>query len=152
MIDKIVSGGQTGVDRAALDTAINNNIAYCGWCPRGRLAEDGAIDEQYDLKETKSNNYAQRTEWNVRDSDGTLILNTGPLQGGTALTANLATLQNKPFLIVNLDVQPDTTVIVEWITSNDIKILNIAGPRERKQPGIYKKTCQLLEKLIMQGE
>jgi len=135
-----------------LDAAINNNIAYGGWCPHGRLAEDGAIDDRYKLTETESSDYTQRTEWNVRDTDATLILNTGPLQGGTALTAKLAKLQNKPILIVNLDAKPDKTVIVEWITNNDIRTLNIAGPRETKRPGIYEKTCQLLEDLVMQSE
>mgnify|MGYP003793290687 CR=1 FL=1 len=90
MIKKIVSGGQTGVDRAALDVAMQLGIPVGGWCPRGRRAEDGRIPDSYPLREASSVNYAKRTELNVRDSDGTLILSGGPLTGGTALTESLA--------------------------------------------------------------
>ncbi len=148
MINKIISGGQTGVDRAALDAAINNNIPHGGWCPRGRLAEYGVIDERYKLTETESNDYAQRTEWNVRDTDGTLILNTGRLQGGTAFTAKVAESYKKPCLIVDLDEGIVSMIIATWMTQNNIKSLNMAGPRESKQQGIYKKAYLAVEKLI----
>src|ERR1700746_3926565 len=103
LISKIVSGGQTGVDRAALDVALDLGIACGGWCPKGRLAEDGPIPERYPLEETTLPFYPQRTERNVRDSDGTLVLTVGPPKGGTALTLVLARRQKKPFRVVNLN-------------------------------------------------
>jgi len=106
MIKKIVSGAQTGVDRAGLDAAMKLGVATGGWCPAGRLAEDGTIPEKYALTETESADYKVRTEWNVRDSDATLILNLGPLEGGTALTTELAKQHKKPCLIVRLDATP----------------------------------------------
>ena len=89
-LNTVISGGQSGVDRAALDAAIQLSIAHGGWCPQGRRAIDGMIDERYQLTETPSAHYSQRTEWNIRDSDATLILGWGPLDGGSALTAKLA--------------------------------------------------------------
>ena len=95
----IVSGGQTGADRAALDFAIAHGIAHGGWCPRGRLAEDGPIPSRYQLRETPSRKYAQRTEWNVRDSDATALFTLAPqMQGGTALTPDVAERLGKPWL------------------------------------------------------
>ena len=132
MINKIISGGQTGVDRAALDSAINNGIEHGGWCPRGRVAEDGMIDSQYNLKETESSNYYCRTEWNVRDSDGTLILHYDHLEGGTALTSRFAKKHNKPYMLVDLRNNVDTATLLKWIKNQDISVLNIAGPRESK--------------------
>ena len=106
---KIISGGQTGVDRAALDAACEALIPSGGWCPKGRRAEDGVIPERYCLKETRAKSYAVRTGWNVRGSDGTLILYKG-LQGGeTELTFKMARQQGKPFLMVQLDEDPELT-------------------------------------------
>ncbi|MCZ6526748.1 MAG: putative molybdenum carrier protein, partial [Gammaproteobacteria bacterium] len=139
LIDKIISGGQTGVDRAALDIAIKHNIAHGGWCPRGRIAEDGTIDERYNLTETDSREYACRTKWNVRDSDGSLILNSGRLAGGTAVTVSVSRRCNKPCHCISLDKTTDVSDAIEWISRHNIRILNIAGPRESKQPGIYKE-------------
>ena len=91
MLDKIISGGQTGADRAALDWAIEHSISHGGWCPKGRMAENGKIDSRYQLEETPSQDYAQRTQWNVRDSDATLIFSIGQnLLGGSLLTKNFA--------------------------------------------------------------
>src|SRR6516162_1127534 len=101
VISKVVSGGQTGVDRAALDIALELGIPCGGWCPKGRLAEDGTIPNHYPLKETPLPLYPQRTEWNVRNSDGTLVLTTGQTKGGTALTIAIARRQKKPRLIIN---------------------------------------------------
>ena len=97
MIERIVSGGQTGADRAALDFAISRGIPHSGWCPKGRKAEDGALDARYNLKETPSANYLQRTEWNARDSDGTVIFSLAPvLTGGSLKTQVFTTKHKKP--------------------------------------------------------
>ena len=99
---RIVSGGQTGADRAALDWAISNDIPHGGWCPAGRLAEDGMIDSRYNLQETPESKYIQRTEWNVRDSDATIIFSTSPkLSGGSLATAEIAMSLNKPYLFLS---------------------------------------------------
>jgi hypothetical protein len=132
----VVSGGQTGVDRAALDAAIAAGIPHGGWCPRGRLAEDGAIPDRYALVEHASPDYAARTLANVVDSDGTLILARGALAGGTALTRALAERHAKPLLVIDLDASPDPAAVRAWIEAHDMRVLNVAGPRESQQPGI----------------
>lgn len=147
-IKMIISGGQTGVDRAALDAALTNHIGHGGWCPRGRTAEDGIIDARYRLRETDSPKYAVRTRRNVRDSDGTLILYTGRLEGGTALTAQVATTLHKPVLVIDLEQPVQNMQIEDWINDNDINVLNVAGPRESKQPGVYHKAYDLLNSLF----
>ena len=147
-LTRIISGGQTGVDRAALDIAIQLDIPHGGWCPRGRRAEDGIIDGRYHLKETVSEDYAQRTEFNVRDSDGTLILNIGELSGGTLLTAQCARQLNRPLLIINLNEPFVCAPVYTWLNRSEIKILNIAGPRESKWTGIYKLASIYLEKIF----
>src|SRR5262245_20122993 len=99
MLRKIISGGQTGADRAALDWSIRRRIPHGGWCPKGRKAEDGTIDLRYRLVETPSDDYAQRTEWNVRDSDATAVFSIrNELQGGSLLTFEMATQYNKPVI------------------------------------------------------
>ena len=148
MIKKIVSGGQTGVDRAGLDAAIQHNIPHGGWCPRGRRAEDGRIDDRYQLTESVSHDYALRTENNVRDSDGTLILNIGKLDGGTAYTAHVAEILHKPCLILDISVSRDTADVLGWLNDNNIQTLNIAGPRESKYPGIYEKALTELTRIL----
>src|SRR6516225_6787777 len=101
MIAKIVSGGQTGVDRAALDFALESGVPCGGWCPATRKAEDGPISARYPLTETPTDDYAQRTEWNVRDSDATLVLTHGIPAGGTALTIACAKRDGKPCLVID---------------------------------------------------
>ncbi len=133
---KIVSGGQTGVDRAALDTAIALQIPHGGWCPRGRPAEDGRIPDHYDLRETESTAYPVRTERNVVDSDATLILCRGPLGGGTELTARLAEKHGRPCLIVDLREPPSGETVLRWLREQQVEVLNVAGPRESQSPGI----------------
>jgi len=137
----MVSGGQTGVDRAALDAALAHGLAVGGWCPRGRRAEDGAIPECYPLTETDSRDYADRTRANVRNSDGSLILGWGTLTGGTRLTAECARAQAKPCLIVDLTAaaQDDGAVarVGGWIASHGIRTLNVAGPRASEAPDAY---------------
>ncbi len=150
MLKKIISGGQTGADRAALDWAIAHGIAHGGWCPRDRRAEDGAIDARYRLQETESPHYRQRTGYNVEDSDGTLVLNLGPLTGGTLETIRIAERLGKPCLLLALDAgatPADAQKLSAWLGEKRISTLNIAGPREGKRPGMYAATCRLLETL-----
>lgn len=131
-----MSGGQTGVDRAALDVAIALGFEHGGWCPSGRLAEDGAIPSRYVLKETDASDYSVRTELNVVDSDGTLILHTGVLQGGTNLTRRLARRHRKPLLLVELGTAPPPSEVCDWLKRQNVRVLNVAGPRESSSPGI----------------
>ena len=148
MFSKIVSGGQTGVDRAALDVAIEFGIPCGGWCPKGRTAEDGPIDARYPLQETPSEDYAQRTTWNVRDSDGTLIVTWGRPTGGTAQTVDDANGLGRPHLVVDLSLHPDPSVVRVWAATHTVRILNVAGPRESKVPGISVQASQFLRKLL----
>lgn len=145
---KIVSGGQTGVDRAALDVALSLGIPCGGWCPRGRRAEDGAIPSRYPLAETPTARYPERTAWNVRDSDGTLVLHAGRPRGGTALTLRLLARERKPTLQVDLDAAPDPGVVARWMASGAIRVLNVAGPRESECPGVGRRAKQFLESAL----
>ena len=145
----IVSGGQTGVDRAALDFALRHNIPCGGWCPAGRCAEDGPISTQYPLTETPTREYAERTEWNVRDSDGTLILTMGPPTSGTACTVEWAKQYARPCFVVDFSDPEDTVSSVHaWMNKYVIRKLNVAGPRESKTPGIYERALYYLESLF----
>jgi predicted Rossmann-fold nucleotide-binding protein len=150
MLKRIVSGGQTGVDRAALDAALEHNLPCGGWCPKGRKAEDGPIPAHYPLQETKSSDYRVRTEQNLKEVDGTLILTRGKPTGGTALTIKLAHKHGKPCLVLDLGQmeQGPVAVIQAWIKGNAIKALNVAGPRESKLPGIHKAAKDVLSGLI----
>jgi hypothetical protein len=148
-VEKVISGGQTGVDRAALDAAAAVGLAVGGWCPRGRRAEDGVIDSAYPLTETPESGYAQRTEWNARDADATLVLTWGPLEGGTALTVRFLEAAEKPFLLVALDEGPDPERVRNWLREERVAVLNVAGPRGSKAPGIYAAARELLERVLM---
>ncbi len=143
----IISGGQTGVDRAALDVALALHLPCAGWCPRGRRAEDGPLAARYPLRETDSPDYPPRTERNVRDADATLILNRGPLAGGTAYTVRMAEKHAKPCLIVDLDAA-DPVAIIAWLLAQRVNRLNIAGPRESSRPGIYAQASALLRDIL----
>jgi hypothetical protein len=148
VITKIVSGGQTGVDWAALDVAIARGISHGGWCPRGRRAEDRRIPDVYDLQETDERDYSVRTRHNVEDSDGTLILSGGTLTDGTALTRKLAKQEGSPVHVVDLRQKPDFAAVEHWVLDNRIRVLNIAGPRESQQPGICEQTREWLSGLF----
>jgi len=146
----IISGGQTGADRGALDFAIKHGYTHGGFAPRGRLAEDGLIPLKYQLNELKKGGYRQRNKRNVEGSDGTLIVNLGELDGGTMATQVFAQRSSKPHLVVQLDhgVTAEVVVsVIEWVQQHDIQTLNVAGPRESKRPGIYNLTRELLVKV-----
>ena len=140
----IVSGGQTGVDRAALDVAMERGIPCGGWCPAGRRAEDGPIDPRCPLRETPSADPAQRTEWNVRDSDGTLLLVTSAPSPGTELTHDVARRLGRPVHRWHLDAPQDGDAFRHWLRTHNIRTLNVAGPRESESPGVYALACAWL--------
>ncbi len=143
---KIISGGQTGVDRAALDAAIAAGFPIGGWCPKGRKAEDGVIDRRYALTETPLAGYAQRTEWNVRDSDGTLIFYRTKIKGGTLLTLKTAERYGSPCWCIDLG----KSMLTELPLRGPQSILNIAGSRESEAPGIYEQVFEMLKELLLQ--
>jgi Circularly permutated YpsA SLOG family len=147
-LEKIISGGQTGVDRAALDAALELGISCGGWCPKGRRAEDGIIPLKYPLEETSSPDYPQRTEFNIQDSNGTLILTWGPPLGGTLLTLKLARKHRKPYQLMDLAEAIDALSVREWISKNEITVLNVAGPRESEAPGIYARALNFLREVF----
>jgi predicted Rossmann fold nucleotide-binding protein DprA/Smf involved in DNA uptake len=144
----IRSGGQTGVDRAALDAALAAGFTVRGWCPKGRLAEDGLIPQEYPLEETPTDEYAQRTRWNVRDSDATLIVASGPVAGGTACTIEVAGELGRPVRVVDPQRPADIRQIAEWIDRLAVRDLNVAGPRESSSRGIYRQSRAFLDELL----
>lgn len=143
----IVSGGQTGADRAGLDFAICNNIPHRGWCPQGRKAEDGSIPSQYHLEETPSADYSQRTEWNARDSDGTVIFTRSrELTGGSKSTAEFASLHGRPMIHLYPGAKRNLPLdLTNFVTTHGIGTLNVAGSRESKEPGIYRFAIEVLK-------
>ena len=142
----IISGGQTGADRAALDFAIKAGLPHSGWCPKGRRAEDGPIASRYELRETPSRRYAQRTQWNVRDSDATVAFTITPkVSGGTALTLQFAERLGKPSLHLSRDALSTTgadpaklaaEALISFIEEHQVHVLNVAGPRGSQEPAI----------------
>ncbi len=148
MLKKIISGGQTGADQAALDVAIKKGIPHGGWLPRGRKTEKGALPERYLLQEMPDDSYARRTEKNVIDSDGTLIISHGMLTGGSELTLKFAEKHHRPCLHLDLNKTIDFQAaqgIKAWLKKYDIEILNVAGPRESHDPAIYQATAEILQ-------
>jgi hypothetical protein len=149
---KIISGGQTGADRAALDVALEHGVEIGGWVPQGRLAEDGRIPDRYvSLVETDSPDPAERTRRNVQDADATLIVSHGPLSGGSRLTLEEARQQRKPAL--HLDVQAlgfasASARLREWLDAERPRVLNVAGPRASEDTGIYVAVTWLLRTAI----
>ena len=142
----IISGGQTGADRAALDFAIAHHIPHGGWCPRGRMAEDGPLDARYRLRETPSRQYAERTEWNIRDSDATVVFSMNrEVTGGTALTLILARRLGKPVLhLIRDDDDAAAADLLSFLLKYQVKKLNVAGPRASQEPQIGEfVTCVL---------
>jgi len=151
VIEKIVSGGQTGADRAALDAAIACGIPHGGWCPKGRLAGDGPISERYQLTETEGASYLARTERNVKRSDGTVILTLGEMAGGSARTADFARRHRKPRLHLRLDGMNDEEAVEKlrvFVSENGIRVLNVAGSRTSTEAGIYERCRGIVSGLL----
>ncbi len=148
MIRMIVSGGQTGVDRAALDAAATCGITTGGWCPKGRRAEDGVIPERYPLTETGTRDYAERTVLNVRDADATLILCRGRLAGGSLFTRDSARSEGRPVHVWSLVDPGGIRETRAWLRSTRPDVLNVAGPRESGEPGIHGEALAALVALL----
>jgi len=148
LLRKIISGGQTGVDRAALDVALETGIPAGGYCPKGRRAEDGPIDLKYPLEELNSSSYIERTRENVATADGTLVLCCGKPSGGTALTIRFTEELDKPSICVDPEDQNALELVRSWIEENQIQTLNVAGPRASKDPNIYRLSYNLLGELL----
>jgi len=148
MIKKIISGGQTGADRAALDTAMKLGLPHSGWIPKGRLTEEGPLPAKYQLQEMPTDSYPKRTEQNVIDSDGTLIISHEALTGGSAYTRKMAMKHGRPWYHVDLNKIPTFhagMLIEDWVSKNGIETLNVAGPRASKDPLIYGLVTVILE-------
>jgi len=145
MLARIVSGGQTGADRAGLDAALQLNMPCGGWCPAGRRADDGPLPSLYPLTETPDRGYLQRTEWNVRDSDGTVLLVWRQLMpgGGTDRTKQFAIKHGRPWLVLDVS-KSDPDALVAWCVKHGLKSLNVAGPREDAKSPVYEPSLQLL--------
>jgi hypothetical protein len=149
LLATLVSGGQTGADRAALDWAIRHGLPHSGWCPKGRLAEDGPIASCYQLTETPTDRYPQRTEWNVRDSDGTVVFSIKPvLTGGSRKTVDLARKHGKPVLHLWRDGGPAAPEreLLHFIAANHIRVLNVAGPRASGEPTVAAFVQEVLDR------
>jgi len=151
-LKRVISGGQTGVDRAALDAAMDSGLEVGGWCPRGRKALDGVIPARYPLTETRGKSYQTRTKWNVRDSDATLILCLGEPSGGTALTIKHCEKLGKPFYVHKLNSEYGTYVgsVGSWLSFKNIQVLNVAGPREGRYFPVYDQAHGFLSSLFRQ--
>ena len=151
-VRKIISGGQTGADRAALDFAVLKDIPYDGWISKGRLTEEGPLNPKYHLQETASGRYEERTERNVMEADGTLIFCREELSGGSLFTLLAAQKHGRPVLVIRLagngSQETSQAETRKWLKRNRIEILNVAGPRASKDPGIYGDVFQFLENLF----
>jgi len=148
VVEKVVSGGKTGADQAALDVALELNIPCGGWCPKGRKAEDGRIDDRYPLEETLSSDYRVRTRLNVEEADATLVLTRGPVTAGADLTIKLAREKGKPLLIIDLNQNPDPAAVKKWLKAEGVRTLNVAGPRESKMPGLHAFAVEFLRAVL----
>ncbi|MEM9185627.1 MAG: putative molybdenum carrier protein [Planctomycetota bacterium] len=151
----IISGGQTGADRAALDFALAHGLPHAGWCPRGRQAEDGRLDPRYNLRETASTKYDERTRRNIDESDGTVVFSpTATTTGGTQLTLDHARRLGKPLLhlvaAADKPIAAHAAALRGWVTTHRVTRLNIAGPRASQAPGIEEFVCSVLEAAIVE--
>lgn len=150
---RVVSGGQTGVDRAALDAALAAGVPCGGWCPEGRIAEDGPIAERYPLTELPGSGYVERTRANVVDSDGTVILHGDVLEGGTLMTRDFCESHGKPCLVIARETTDETAAaaaLADFVRHHGIHTLNVAGPRASKQPQIYDWAYAVIARFLAQ--
>jgi hypothetical protein len=148
MLEKIVSGGQTGADRAALDWALCHGLMYGGWCPQGRWAEDGPLSPHYHLTETPSPDPGQRTAWNVRDSDATVLFSiNSALSGGSRLTAEVAQSLGRPLLHLSRarPAVEAASLLTDFLTGHSVRILNVAGPRASEEPSVAAFVTEMLD-------
>jgi hypothetical protein len=146
----IVSGAQTGADRAGLDWAVSRGLPYDGWCPKGRTSEDGPIPPAYVLRETPTGGYRTRTAWNVRDSDVTLVFTlSDALDGGSKLTAEVARRLGRPWMHFRPGVHPK--YLAQFVQRHGARRINIAGKRESAAPGVYGFTFDALEQAFPRG-
>jgi len=148
---KIISGGQTGVDRAALDVALANGILCGGWCPTGRLDEFGKIPERYPVRELEDGDFSERTLQNVKDSDGTVVIYPGELRGGTEQTVSFCLELDRPHELIDasrLATQNAAKLIADFVHKNKIAILNIAGPRQSEWPEGYAYASRALHAFL----
>ena len=154
MLKKIISGGQTGVDQAALDASIKYSLPHGGWIAKGRKTEAGTLPDKYKLQEMLTDSYSIRTKQNIIDSDGTVIISHGKLTGGSKLTENLAMKHKRPCLHIDLNRTPafiTASKINSWIVENKIETLNVAGPRASKEPEIHQDVMYIIEGVILLG-
>ena len=155
MIEKIISGGQTGADRAALDVAIKFDITHGGWVPKGRITEDGKLHDKYQLQEMPTASYPARTEQNVIDSDGTVIFSRGKPTGGTDYTRQMVLKNKKHMLHIDLNLTTSydgASLILSWSNLQKIRTLNVAGPRASKDGQIYGEVFRIFQMVIIMGE
>ena len=148
---KIISGGQTGVDRAALDVALKHGIESGGWCPTGRLDEIGRIPDRYPVEELEDGGFIERTLQNIKDSDGTVIIYPGKLSGGTEQTLHFCVEQRRPHELIdasNVSTQKAAQLIADFVRENKIGILNVAGPRQTEWPEGYDYASRVMSAFL----
>jgi hypothetical protein len=151
-VGKIISGGQTGADRAALDFAMQHDIPHGGWLPKGRRTEEGPLAGKYQLQEMPTSRYESRTQKNILDSDGTLIVSHGKLNRGSALTRQLAEKHKKPWIHIDLDnvgQKEAARLLAAWMEKHHIFMLNVAGARKSEDARIYQATFALLAAALL---
>lgn len=151
MIKKIISGGQTGADIAGVDAAISCGVSYGGWLPKGRKAENGPVPVMYTAFQVMTRGgYPKRKEQNIMESDGTVIFSRGTLRGGSALTRRLCKKHGRPFLYIDLDIEVGPSGRLEgWVVENSIQVLNVAGSRESKHPGIHREVMGIVRSVLL---
>jgi hypothetical protein len=150
---KIISGGQTGVDRAALDVALKHGIKCGGWCPAGRLDEIGRIPDRYPVQELRAGGFTERTLQNVKDSDGTIVIYAGELVGGSDQTVRFCVELKRPYQLIDASTSSAENAadsIVDFVSKNNVQVLNVAGPRQSEWPGSYDYAFRALEAFLTQ--